>query len=112
MSTMGYRHNHKEKFHVCTSGQVRRVTRPIRREMERGAAVEPVFRHTKAEHRMGRNYLKGRDDRIDAVLAPADHKLPLLLRWLATLLGRPVPGTRRRFPTPRYKPANRCFTAD
>jgi hypothetical protein len=40
--------------------------------MRRRAAVEPVIGHIKAEHRMGRNYLKGRDgDRINAVLAAA-----------------------------------------
>jgi hypothetical protein len=51
---------------------VRRVTAPIRREMRRRAAVEPVIGHMKAEHRMDRNYLKGRDgDRINAVLAAA-----------------------------------------
>jgi IS5 family transposase len=69
----GYRgHNHKEKFRVWISGQVQRVTKPIRREMRRRAAVEPVIGHAKAEHRMGRNYLKGREgDRINAVLAAA-----------------------------------------
>jgi hypothetical protein len=37
----------------------------------------------KAEHRMGRNYLKGRDgDRINAVLAAAGYNFGLLLRWL------------------------------
>jgi IS5 family transposase len=41
-------------------GHVRRVTRPTRRVMKRRAAVEPVISHLKAEHRMGRNYLKGR----------------------------------------------------
>ncbi|HEX6783918.1 MAG TPA: IS5 family transposase [Sphingomicrobium sp.] len=84
----GYRgHNHKEKFRVWISGQARRVTRPIRREMKRRAAVEPVIGHTKAEHRMGRNYLKGRDgDRINAVLAAAGYNFALLLRWLARLL--------------------------
>ena len=35
MSTMVTAHNHKEKFHLWTSGQVRRVTRPIRREIGR-----------------------------------------------------------------------------
>jgi transposase, IS5 family len=56
----GYRgHNHAQKFRVWISGQVRRVTAPIRREMRRRAAVEPVIGHIKAEHRMGRNYLKG-----------------------------------------------------
>jgi IS5 family transposase len=84
----GYRgHNHPEKFRVWITGQVRRVTRPIRREMKRRAAVEPVIGHVKAEHRMGRNYLKGRDgDRINAVLAAAGYNFSLLLRWLASLL--------------------------
>ena len=69
------------------TGQVRRVTKPIRREMKRRAAVEPVIGHTKAEHRMGRNYLKGRDgDRSNAVLAAAGYNFSLLLRWLAKLL--------------------------
>ena len=40
----GYRgHNHSQKFRVWISGQVRRVTAPIRREMRRRAAVEPVI---------------------------------------------------------------------
>jgi len=84
----GYRgHNHKEAFRVWISGQLRRVTRPIRREMKRRAAVEPVIGHTKAEHRLGRNYLKGRDgDCINAVLAAAGYNFGLLLRWLARLL--------------------------
>ena len=66
---------------------MRRVTTPIRREMRRRAAVEPVIGHVRAEHRMGRNYLKGRDgDRINAVLAAAGYNFGLLLRWLERLL--------------------------
>ena len=84
----GYRgHNHPNKFKVWISGQVRRVTAAIRREMKRRAAVEPVIGHIKAEHRMDRNYLKGREgDRINAVLAAAGYNFSLLLRWLAALL--------------------------
>jgi transposase, IS5 family len=84
----GYRgHNHPEKFRVWITGQVRRVTGQIRREMKRRAAVEPVIGHLKAEHRMGRNHLKGRDgDRANAVLAAAGYNFALLLRWLARLL--------------------------
>jgi transposase, IS5 family len=84
----GYRgHNHPHKFRVWISGQVRRVTAPIRREMKRRAAVEPVIGHLKAEHRMGRNHLKGREgDRINAVLAAAGYNFGLLLRWLERLL--------------------------
>src|SRR5262252_1227208 len=81
------RDNHAHKFRVWISGQVRRVTAPIRREMRRRAAVEPVIGHLKAEHRMGRNYLTGRDgDRINAVLAAAGYNFGLLLRWLERLL--------------------------
>jgi IS5 family transposase len=84
----GYRgHDHPHKFRVWISGQVRRVTAAIRREMKRRAAVEPVIGHLKAEHRMGRNYLKGPDgDRINAVLAAAGYNFSLLLRWLAEIL--------------------------
>jgi transposase, IS5 family len=84
----GYRgHNHPHKFRVWISGQVRRVTASIRREMRRRAAVEPVIGHLKAEHRMDRNYLKGRDgDRINAILAAAGYNFGLLLRWLAEIL--------------------------
>jgi IS5 family transposase len=84
----GYRgHNHPHKFRVWISGQARRVTASIRREMKRRAAVEPVIGHLKAEHRMERNHLKGREgDRINAVLAAAGFNFGLLLRWLAELL--------------------------
>src|ERR1700719_2005560 len=84
----GYRgHTHAHKFRVWISRQVRRTTAAIKREMKRRAAVEPVIGHVKAEHRMSRNYLKGRDgDRINAVLAAAGYNFSLLLRWLARFL--------------------------
>jgi len=75
------RHNHPEKFHVWITGQVRRVTATIPREMKRRAAVEPVIGHLKAKHRMGRYHLKGcRGDRANAVLAAAGYNFALLLR--------------------------------
>jgi IS5 family transposase len=84
----GYRgHNYPNRFRVWISGQVRRVTKTIRREMKRRAAVEPVIGHLKAEHRMGRNHLKGRHgDRSNAVLAAAGFNFHLLLRWFERLL--------------------------
>jgi len=55
--------------------------------MRRRAAVEPVIGHLKEGHRMGCNYLKGRDDdSIDAVLAAAGYNLSLPLRWFRRLL--------------------------
>jgi transposase, IS5 family len=84
----GYRgHNHPNKFRVWISGQVRRTTAAIKREMKRRAAVEPIIGHLKAEHRMDRNYLKGvQGDRINAVLAAIGFNFHLLVRWLAALL--------------------------
>ena len=71
----GYRgHNAPpdHKFKVYISGQRRRVTETIKRELRRRSAVEPVIGHAKAEHRMGRNYLAGsHGDAADAVLAAA-----------------------------------------
>jgi transposase, IS5 family len=86
----GYRgHNHPNKFKVWISGQVRRVTATIRREMKRRAAIEPVIGHVKSDHRMDRNYLKGRDgDRANAVLAAAGYNFSILIRWLRLLLRR------------------------
>ena len=84
----GYRgHTYPDRFRVWISGQVRRVTKAIRREMRRRAAVEPVIGHLKDDHRMRRNYLKGRDgDRINAVLAAAGYNFSLLRRWFEDLL--------------------------
>jgi IS5 family transposase len=47
----GYRgHNYPDRFKVWISGQARRVTQVIRREMRRRAAVEPVIGHLKDDH--------------------------------------------------------------
>jgi IS5 family transposase len=46
-----------------------------------------VIGHLKDDHRMRRNYLKGRDgDRINAVLAAAGYNFSLLLRWFDEVL--------------------------
>ena len=84
----GYQgHSHPRRSQVWISGRVRGVTKAIRREMRRRAAIEPVIGHLKAEHRMDRNHLKGRHgDRANAVLAAAGYNFHLLLRWLQALL--------------------------
>jgi transposase, IS5 family len=84
----GYRgHSYPNRFRVWISGQVRRTTKALRREMKRRAAVEPVIGHLKEGHHLGRNHLKGREgDRANAVLAAAGYNFHLLLRWLAAIL--------------------------
>ncbi len=99
----GYRgHDYPNKFGVWISGQVRRVTKSIRREMRRRAAVEPVIGHVKAEHRMDRNYLKGREgDRTNAVLAAAGYNFSLPIRWFEALLRALIAAILRAGGTPQ-----------
>src|SRR5580692_7188158 len=86
----GYRgHNAPpgHKFKVYISGQRRRVTETIKRELRRRSAVEPVIGHAKSEHRMGRNYLaRTHGDAANAILAAAGYDFRRLLEWLALLL--------------------------
>jgi IS5 family transposase len=74
------------KFRVYTSGQKRRLTPQLKRELRRPATIELLIGHLKAEHRMGRNYLAG--DAVNALLAAAGHNFHLLLRWLELVLSR------------------------
>ena len=90
LADAGYRgHNAplSHMFKVYTTGQKRRMTPAIKREMRRRAAVEPVIGHIKNEHRMERNYLAGtQGDAINAILAAAGYNFRLLLTWLRLLL--------------------------
>ena len=85
----GYRgHNASPdmRFKVYISGQKRGVTDAIKRELRRRSAVEPVIGHAKAEHRMGRNFLKGpHGDAANAILAAAGYNFRRLLAWLAII---------------------------
>jgi IS5 family transposase len=86
----GYRgHNAppEHKFKVYTQGQKRGVTKAIKCQLKRRAAIEPVIGHCKEEHRMGRNFLLHRlGDAINAVLAAAGYNFRRLLSWLKLLL--------------------------
>ena len=69
------------------AGQMAELTVRVAGQRARRAAVEPVIGHVKAEHRMERNFLKGRDgDRANAVLAAAGYNFSLLIRWFEDLL--------------------------
>jgi IS5 family transposase len=92
LADKGYRgHNAPPdyKFRVFTSGQKRRVTPNIKRELRRRSAVEPVIGHLKSEHRMGRNYLwHPQGDAANAVLAAVGYNFRRLIRWLGLLLSQ------------------------
>jgi IS5 family transposase len=69
--------------------------------MRRRAAVAPVIGHITAEHRMDRNYLKGRpSDCINAVLAAGGYNFGLLLRWLAEILRAIIRAFLETIPAP------------
>lgn len=70
------------KFKVYISGEKRRITEPIQREMRRRSAVKSVIGRAKDEHRMGRNYLAGPAG--DA--ANAGYSFRRLLAWPAPFL--------------------------
>ena len=90
LADAGYKgHNapSSHKFRVFTTGQKRRMTPAIKRELRRRAAVEPVIGHIKNEHRMDRNYLAHVEgDAINAILAAAGYNFSLILKWLRDLL--------------------------
>lgn len=90
LADAGYRgHNapQSHKLRVFTSGQKRRVTPAIKRQMRRRSAVEPVIGHIKPENRMARNYLAHtQGDAINAIFAAAGYNFSLLLRWLKQFL--------------------------
>jgi transposase, IS5 family len=90
LADAGYRgHNAplSHTFKVYTTGQKRRMTPAIKREMRRRTAVEPLIGHIKNEHRMERNYLAHtQGDAINAILAAAGYNFRLLLTWLRLLL--------------------------
>jgi hypothetical protein len=53
--------------------------------MRRRAAIEPVIGHLKEDHRVGRNYLTGRDcDRINSPLPLQLQPAPALVRGAFT----------------------------
>jgi len=106
LADKGYRgHNAPAdyKFRVFTSGQKRRLTPKIKRELRRRSAVEPVIGHLKSEHRMGRNYLWHRQgDATNAVLAAVGYNFRRLIRWLSFLLRQFLASP---FTRPSIKPA-------
>jgi transposase, IS5 family len=85
----------EHRFKVYTAGQWRRIAAQIKREFKRRAAIEPVIRHLKYDHRLGRNYLAyAGSDAVNVVLAAAGYNFRRLsdqpgARLQAGVLGTP-----------------------
>ena len=80
----GYKgHDYKGdvRTHIVSSKVLKKATRWTRNWMRRRTLIEPLIGHTKSDHRMGRNYLKGsQGDQINALLAASAFNLRKLLR--------------------------------
>ena len=81
--------------------------------MRHRAMVEPVIGHMKAEHQMGRNYLKGHDgNHCNTVPATAGYNFGLLMGWLKRFLRtliRTVLAAPRRLQTAGRMPRERTL---
>ncbi len=97
------------RFRVHISGQRRRVTEAIKRELRRRSAVEPVIGHAKTEHPMDRNYLaRTHGDAANAVLGAAGYNFRRLLEWALVV---PIPGRPRRRLRPAQLYPRQCVSA-
>lgn len=66
----GHTANEAAQQMVRVIGTRRGKTKSILSKMKRRSACEPVIRHIKSKHRMGRNFLKGRlGDKLNDLLA-------------------------------------------
>ena len=69
------------QVHMVDGRKRKKLSRAAWRWAKRRSAVEPVIGHTKSDHRLGRNFLKGTDgDRINATLSACGFNLRKLLR--------------------------------
>ena len=64
----------------------------LKKELKRRSAVEPIIGHLKEDHRMDRNYLKGKaGDRFNVKMAAIGFNFRRILAWLKDILCRILP---------------------
>lgn len=72
----------------------RKRTGSIKRLLKRRSAIEPIIGHSKQEHGLGRNYLKGQQgDCMNALLVGCGFNLKKLMRFFVSTAVSPVPST-------------------
>jgi IS5 family transposase len=75
---------HPPGVEVVIAGS-RKLTRALKRLLKRRSAIEPVIGHTKQDHALKHNYLRGRNgDRMNAFLAGCGFNLRKLFRFFLT----------------------------
>ena len=84
---LGYRgHDYEGEAEVHIVGRSRkRLTRAQRRWYNRRSVIEADIGHMKGEHRLDRNYLKGKEgDSLNVVLAACGYNLRMIYRRIAS----------------------------
>jgi len=83
----GYRGAAKDvpEVEMYVSG-TRRLPKALKRRLKRRQAIEPIIGHMKSDHRMDRNFLRGKvGDAINAILAACGFNMAKLFRAAALL---------------------------
>ena len=63
------------------------ATRAFRKMLKRRSAIEPTIGHLKSDHRLERNFLRGKSgDRINALMSAVGYNFCKLLRAFACLV--------------------------
>lgn len=76
--------HHPATVEVVVAG-ISKQTSQLKRLLKRRSAIEPVIGHTKQDHALKRNYLRGRQgDRMNAYLAGCGFNLRKLFRFFLT----------------------------
>jgi IS5 family transposase len=77
----GYKGHKVEGTEVYISGQKAGITKLLKKQLKRRAAIEPHIGHMKNKGKLDRNFLKGViGDKINAILVAIGHNLRLILR--------------------------------
>ena len=89
MVDKGYRgHKYQGSGLVYIAGRIPKMaTRTFRKMLKRRSAIEPTIGHLKSDHRLERNFLKGKEgDKINALMSAIGYNFRKLLRALACTL--------------------------
>jgi IS5 family transposase len=83
----GKKYHPKDKLTLISG---RKGLRPVlQRMLKRRSSIEPIIGHVKHEHRMSRNFLKGKlGDQLNAILAGTAFNFRKLLRALGSFFGK------------------------
>jgi IS5 family transposase len=89
MVDKGYRgHKYQGLGLVHMAGRIPKMaTRTFRKMLKRRSAIEPTIGHLKSDHRLERNFLRGKSgDRINALMSAVGYNFCKLLRAFACLV--------------------------